>query len=136
MIVASLFMERAAVSGGTSLGLEPAVTGGVVLAAVTSLPNLVAAVYLARTGKATAMLSEAMNSNTINIVGGLMLPAIISGLSFSRTGGGAQWTAGFYVAMALLALGLAYWGKGLGRRAGALLIAVYGAFVAGLLAVS
>ena len=47
------------------------------LAAVTSLPNAVAAVYLARRGRAAATLSEALNSNTINVLAGLLLPAAL-----------------------------------------------------------
>jgi Ca2+/Na+ antiporter len=56
------------------------VTGGVVLAAVTSLPNAVAAVYLAIRGRGAAMLSTTLNSNTLNVTGGLLLPAAITGL--------------------------------------------------------
>ncbi len=56
------------------------ITGGVVLAAVTSLPNAVAAVYLAARGRGAAMLSTTLNSNTLNVTAGLLLPATIIGL--------------------------------------------------------
>ena len=56
------------------------VVGGLVLAAVTSLPNAVAGVYLA--GRAgAAMLSTTLNSNTFNVVLGLLLPAAFIGLA-------------------------------------------------------
>ena len=49
-------------------GVPPIVIGGLVLAAVTSLPNAVAAVYLARRGSGTAVLSTALNSNALNVL--------------------------------------------------------------------
>ncbi|MGH3255230.1 MAG: hypothetical protein ACRDOU_07430, partial [Streptosporangiaceae bacterium] len=56
------------------------VIGGLVLAAVTSLPNAVAAVYLAARGRGAATLSTALNSNTLNVAAGLLLPAAVIGL--------------------------------------------------------
>ena len=53
------------------------ITGAIVLAAVTSMPNAVAAVFLARRGRASATLSEAFNSNTLNVLAGLLIPAVI-----------------------------------------------------------
>jgi hypothetical protein len=53
------------------------ITGAIVLAAVTSLPNAVAAIFLARRGRAAATLSEALNSNTLNVLAGLLIPAVI-----------------------------------------------------------
>ena len=49
------------------------------LAAVTSLPNAVAAVYLASRGRGAAMLSTTLNSNALNVAAGLLLPATITG---------------------------------------------------------
>ena len=47
VVVASVTMERAASALGQRYAVPQIVTGGLVLAAVTSLPNAVAAVYLA-----------------------------------------------------------------------------------------
>src|SRR5205085_9365566 len=47
VVAASLAMERTASLLGTRFAVPQIVTGGVVLAAVTSLPNAVSAVYLA-----------------------------------------------------------------------------------------
>ena len=60
VIGASVVMERAGAELGTNVGLSGIMVGGVLLAAVTSLPNAVAAVYLARRGRGTAMLSTAL----------------------------------------------------------------------------
>ena len=127
VVVASLVMERAATSLGTRLAIPGIVTGGIVLAAITSLPNAVTAVYLARRGRGAATLSEAMNSNTLNVAFGLFLPAAITGLT---SGGSAATVATWYAALTLAVLAVAFARRGLTRPAGALIIAAYAAFVA------
>jgi Ca2+/Na+ antiporter len=129
VVAASLVMERAATSLGTRLAVPGIVTGGIVLAAITSLPNAVTAVYLARRGRGAATLSEAMNSNTLNVAFGLFLPAAITGLA---TGGSAGVVAAWYAAMTVAVLALAFARRGLTRPAGALVIVAYAAFVATL----
>jgi len=136
VVAASTVMERAATTGGSSVGLPQAITGGVVLAAVTSLPNAVAAVHLARSGKGQAVLSEAMNSNTLNVVGGLVLPAAVGGLALSGSGTAGTFAGSCYVAMTLLASAVAYRSGGVGRRGAAALLGAYGAFLAGLVLVA
>jgi cation:H+ antiporter len=129
VIAASLVMERAATSLGTRLAIPGIVTGGIVLAAITSLPNAVTAVYLARRGRGAATLSEAMNSNTLNVAFGLFLPAAITGLA---AGGSAGTVATWYAVLTLAVLVLAFACRGLTRAAGAVIIVAYGAFVATL----
>jgi len=126
VVVASVAMEHAATSLGTRLAVPGIVTGGIVLAAITSLPNAVTAVYLARRGRGAATLSEAMNSNTLNVAFGLFLPAAIAGLA---TGGSATLVATWYAAMTLAVLALAYLHHGLTRLTGTLIIAAYLTFV-------
>ena len=70
VIVASVVMEESATDFGPQLGLAPIVIGGLILAAVTSLPNAVAAIYLASRGRGAAVLSTAFNSNAINVIVG------------------------------------------------------------------
>jgi Ca2+/Na+ antiporter len=112
------------------------VLGGVVLPAVTSLPNAVAAVHLGRGGKGAAMLSVAMNSNTLNIVGGLALPALIGGFVLGQAVTGTIFTCASYVAITAMALALAYRGSGLSRPSGALLLVAYVAFLGALFAIA
>lgn len=132
VVAASIAMERAATSLGARYGVPSVIVGGVVLAAVTSLPNAVAAIYLASRGRGAATLSEALNSNTLNIVVGLLLPGLFLGLA--EPSGGALFVAVWYVGMTLFALGLALRRRGLSRWAGIAIIALYGAFVAALVA--
>lgn len=44
---------------------------------MTSLPNAVAALYLAARGRGAATLSIALNSNALNVTVGLLLPGIL-----------------------------------------------------------
>lgn len=49
------------------------------LAALTGLPNSITAIRLARKGSGAAAITETFNSNTINILVGLLLPALVVG---------------------------------------------------------
>jgi len=132
VVGASVAMEQAASRFGTRHGIAEIVTGGLVLAAVTSLPNAVAAVYLARRGRGAATLSTAMNSNAINVTVGLLAPAIIVGATPSS--GPATLVAAWYLGLTIVALLGAYGGRGLGRRHGAVIIGAYLVFVGVVLA--
>ncbi len=134
VVGASIAMERSASELGAHHAIPQIVTGGLVLAAVTSLPNAVAAVYLARRGRGTAVLSTALNSNALNVLAGLLVPAAIVGIG--GPSGATTFVAVSYLALTSLALLLAYVGHGLRRGAGALIIAAYLAFAAVLVIVS
>ncbi len=128
VVGASIAMERSASTLGSHLAIPEVVLGGLILAGVTSLPNAVAAVYLAGRGRGAATLSTAMNSNTLNATAGLLLPATVVG--FSVSSGPTELLAWWYLGLTVLALVLAYIGRGLRRGAGALIIAAYLAFAA------
>ncbi len=123
VVGASIAMERAASELGARHAVPGIVVGALVLAAVTSLPNAVAAVYLAARGRGAAVLSTALNSNTLNILAGLLIPTTILGLGAPSAE--TTFVAVSYVAMTMLALVCAYLNRGLHRRAGALIIAAY-----------
>ncbi len=132
VIVASVVMERSASSVGRHFGVPELVLGAVVLAAVTSLPNVVAAVHLAHRGRGAAVLSEALHSNTLNVVIGLLLPATIVGLAAPS----AQETlvAVWFAASTLLLLVVACAQRAVTRRLGVATIVGYVAFVVVLVA--
>lgn len=131
VIVASVTMERAATVLGARYAVPNIVTGALVLAAVTSLPNAVAAVYLAARGRGAAALSTALNSNALNVALGLLLPATIVG--FGQPSGQAIVITVWYAAMTVMVLVLAYRHRGLGRASGGLIVTAYAAFVASVL---
>ena len=132
VVGASIVMEQTASELGSRHGVPGLVTGALVLAAVTSLPNAVAAVYLARRGRGQATLSIATNSNAINVVAGLLIPAIVVGLG--APSGQTTFVAAWYLGLTVLALAGAYLGRGLQRGYGVLLIGAYVAFCVSLVA--
>ena len=134
VVVASVGMEQGASTLGRHYAVAGVIVGGLVLAGVTSLPNAVAAVYLAAKGRGAAALSTALNSNTLNVVGGLLLPATFIGLV--KPSAQTMLIAGAYLVLTALTLGLAYAQRGLRRWAGWLIIASYAGFIAVLVAVS
>jgi len=133
VVVASVAMERAASTLGSRYGVSEIVIGGLVLAAVTSLPNAVAAVYLASRGRGAAVLSTALNSNALNVTVGLLLPAAAVGLG--APSGATTFVAAWYLGLTVVALALAYRGNGLGRGSGAVIVGGYVVFVGVLLAI-
>jgi len=134
VVTASVAMEVAASALGRHYAVPGIVTGGVVLAGVTSLPNAVAAVYLAAKGRGAAVLSTALNSNALNVIAGLMLPAAITGLG--RPSSQAALVAGWYAGLTLFALAVAYRYRGLRRAAGFLIIGAYLVFLGSLLTIA
>ena len=132
VVGASLAMEQSASKLGARNGIPEIVVGGLILAAVTSLPNAVAAVYLARRGRGAATLSTAMNSNALNVTAGVLLSATIVGLGAAS--GQGTLVAAWYLGLTLFALGCAYMAYGLRRTHGALIIGANAAFVGTVLA--
>jgi cation:H+ antiporter len=130
VVAASVAMEQAATRLGTHFSIPPIIIGGVVLAAVTSLPNSVAAVYLAARGRGAAMLSTTLNSNALNVTAGLLVPATITGLG--APSGQAGLIALWYLALTLIALAYAYRDSGMSRPTGALIIGAYLVFLGSL----
>jgi cation:H+ antiporter len=128
VIAGSTEMVDTATRLGGRWGISPVVVGALVLGAVTGLPNVVAAVRLARLRRGAAVVSEGLNSNTLNLAAGLCLPALVVGVSPVTAG-----TAVTVVALGVitaLAVGLAIGGGGLSRSGGALVVAVYCGYVA------
>ena len=134
VITASVAMERSASTLGARWGVSDIIVGGVVLAAVTSLPNAVAAIYLARRGRGAAMLSTALNSNALNVAVGFLLPAAVLGIG--RISGHVVLVSAWYVGLTLVALAFAYVDTGLRRDAGYVILVSYLAFFGVLVATS
>jgi cation:H+ antiporter len=134
VVGASVAMERTGSTLGERIAMPEIVVGGLVLAGVTSLPNAVAAVYLARRGRGSATLSTAMNSNALNVVAGLLIPAAVAGISAAS--GQATLVAAWYVGLTGFALAAAYRSRGLHRGSGALIVGAYLVFAVTLAVVA
>ena len=120
-------MVAAAQSLADRWNVSDVVLGALVLAALTSIPNLIAAVRLALHGRGAACVSESLNSNNANILVGLCLPAVILGIGSAS--GIVIFAAWWMVGMTAVAVALGF-GGGLTRREGAAIIALYVAFAA------
>lgn len=131
VVAASVAMEQEATALGSSWHVAAILVGALVLAAVTSLPNAVAGIYLALRGRGAASLSTALNSNVLNVVAGLLLPGAILGLGAPSTP--ATLIATAYATLTALALIAAYARRGLDRLVGAVLIATYLGFTIALI---
>jgi cation:H+ antiporter len=118
-------MVVAAQSLGSRFDVSDLVLGALVLAALTSIPNLIAAVRLARLGRGAACVSEALNSNNANILVGLCVPALIIGIGSAS--GIETFAALWMVGMTVVAVALGF-GGGLTRREGGVILALYVAF--------
>jgi cation:H+ antiporter len=118
----SYAMVHSALDAEQWLHIPRAVLGAVVLAALTSLPNLYVALHFARTSRGTALYSAAMNSNTINLLGGLVLPALFVGPGVAR---GSLAYFGWLLDLTLLAVLAPLPRRRLSRTTGAAIIAIY-----------
>ena len=131
VVGASVLVERSGTDLGAAWGLSDLVVGAVVLAIVTSVPNAVAAVHLARRGRGAATLATTTNSNNINVVVGLLLPAVIVGLGTVTSA--ARLTAWWYLGLTVATLAWAYLRRGLTRVDGVLIGLAYAVFLVLLL---
>ena len=131
VVAGSLLMVSSALRLAPALHVSGWLLGSVVLAGLTSLPNLYVALHFARSGRGTALMSAAANSNGINLVGGLLLPAVVVGAGALR---GGLLDLAWLLALTVLATGIPLLRRGIGRPGGLLIVAAYLAFVASGLA--
>merc|ERR1719163_1288687 len=65
---------------GEVMGVQPAVMGLTILAAGTSVPDLLSSVIVAQQGKGDMAVSSSVGSNIFDVLVGLPLPWLIYGL--------------------------------------------------------
>ena len=99
-----------------------------VLAVLTSLPNAWTGVRFGLQHRGSALISETLNSNSINIVAGIALPAALG--AFGAFSDLAVFDLAWLFGMTAAALVLFGRRGGAGRSAGAFLIVLYAVFVA------
>jgi cation:H+ antiporter len=126
IVLGSIGMVHAALRLGQRAGLPSVLVGTLLLAVLTSLPNAFTGVRLGRSGRGSALVSETMNSNTINLVGGVAAPAVLVG--FGSFSGLVRADLVWLVAATVAAVALLARPGGMRRTGGALLIASWLAF--------
>ena len=127
IIAGSVGMVYTAVLLADRVGLPRPLVGLLLLATLTSLPNAATAIRLGLRGRGEALVSETLNSNTINLSIGILIPAALVGLGAGANGLGTDyaWMAAVTVATLVLV------GRrgGAGRLAGGAIVVAYLAYV-------
>jgi cation:H+ antiporter len=128
IVAGSVGAVQAATSLADRWSIPETLVGVLVLAVLTALPNAWTGVRFGLQRRGSALMSETLNSNSINILAGIALPAALGSLTaFSRLDMfGLAWL------FAMTAAALLLFGRrgGGGRTAGAFLIVLYAVFVA------
>jgi cation:H+ antiporter len=128
IVAGSVGAVRAAIDLADHWSVPQALVGVLVLGVLTALPNAWTGVRFGLQHRGSALMSETLNSNSINVVAGIALPVALGTLTvFSGMDiFGLAWLFGM-TAAALLLFGRHGGG---GRIAGAFLILLYAVFVA------
>lgn len=133
VVLGSVVMVDSSVALGDRWGISQVVMGTVVLAALTGLPNVLAAIRLALHRRGSVVVSEALNSNSINLLVGIAMPTLIVGVApISRATELSVWWLGGITAVTLVFT--AYRG-GLRRSEGLVVLAAYVAFLIALVTI-
>lgn len=112
---------------GSAWGIADGLIGALVLAGLTGLPNVYTASRLALHKNGTAVISETFNSNTINMVVGIGMPAIVFGAAVERFGVLELW---WLLGLTAISIAIGIYEKGLTWKGGLLIIFFYFGFVA------
>jgi cation:H+ antiporter len=126
IVIGSLGMVNSAVSLADRWHIPAAVVGTLALATLTSLPNAFTAIRLGVHHRGTALVSETLNSNTINLVAGVAIPALL--LSLGSFSGLVAFDLVWLIGSTLVVLGLLV--RGVGRAGGGLVVGLYVVFLA------
>jgi cation:H+ antiporter len=126
IVLGSIGMVDSATDLGDRWGIPDVIVGTLVLAALTSLPNALTAVRLALRGRGAATVSEAFNSNTLNVIAGIAIPSLF--LTLGAAGGLGTFAIWWLLGMTAVAVVFAYMGHGVRRVEGVVVILLYVAF--------
>ncbi|HXR10971.1 MAG TPA: hypothetical protein VN770_01640 [Gaiellaceae bacterium] len=126
IVLGSIGMVHAGIRLGHAAGIPDVLIGALVLAVVTSIPNAYTGVRLGLARRGSALVSETLNSNTINLVGGLAIPALF--VTVAGSGGLERADGVWLLAATTLALVLLAPRGGVRRAGGLLLVASWIAF--------
>jgi len=99
----------------------------IVLAILTSLPNAFTAARLGLQGRGSALVSETLNSNTVNLGFGVSIPALF--ITIGSTSALTRFSLGWLLLMTLVVLALLARARGVGRSAGTVILLLYAVFV-------
>jgi cation:H+ antiporter len=127
IVLGSIGMVDAALRLAGRWSVPDVIVGILVLAILTSLPNAFTAARLALQGRGSALVSETLNSNTINLVFGVAIPALF--IAIGSTSALTRFSLGWLLLMTLVVLALLARRRGVGRSAGLAILLLYAVFV-------
>ena len=127
IVAASSLMVSSSVDLADAWGVPHALLGVLVLAGLTSLPNAITGVRFGLRGRGSALVSETLNSNSINLIVGLAVPAVFGSLGV--LGNLGVFDLAWLVVMTGVALAFFARPAGVPRAGGILLVFLYGVFV-------
>ena len=128
IVLGSVGAVRAATDLAAAWSVPPTIVGVLVLGILAALPNAWTGVRFGLQGRGSALVSETLNSNSINVVAGIVVPAALGALlAFS---GLAVFNLAWLLLMTGAAVVLFGRHRGAGRSSGVFLIALYAVFVA------
>ena len=122
----SIAMVQSAEFLGRQWGLDQVVVGTFVVATLTGIPNLIAALRLAMKGRGAALSSESFNSNSLNLLVGAYVPSLF--FHFSSPSSEARLLFWWLIGMTFVATVVGAIRGGFGRLSGAVLLGAYAAF--------
>jgi cation:H+ antiporter len=127
IILGSTGMVDAALRLADRWSVPDVIVGIVVLAILTSLPNAFTAARLALQGRGSALVSETLNSNTVNLVFGISIPALF--IAIGSTAALTGFDLGWLLLMTGVVIALLARPRGVGRSAGVAILLLYAVFV-------
>jgi cation:H+ antiporter len=127
IVAGSIGMVYTAVLLAGRFGVPRPLVGLLILATMTSLPNASTAIRLGLARRGEALVSETLNSNTINLAFGIVVPAVF--VTAARAPAGFELDFVWMLAVTLAMLVLVGRRGGAGRLAGAAIVASYIAYV-------
>jgi cation:H+ antiporter len=127
IVAGSLGMVQSALTLGGRWGISNALLGVVILGPLTSIPNAMTAVRLGLARRGSALVSEAFNSNSLNLVAGVTIPALF--VTVTAASAIAKADIAWLVAMTVLCILFLARPGGVRRAGAAALIGFYAAFV-------
>ena len=131
IVVGSYGMVEAALTLGNRWGLAPGLVGALILGPLTSLPNALTGIRLGLARRGAALVTETLNSNTINLVAAVAIPSLF--VTLTARSSQNQLDLALLAAAVAATIGLLAAPGGMRRPGAAIIVALYVAFIAATL---
>jgi cation:H+ antiporter len=127
IVLGATGMVRSALDLAGHWHVSAVLVGVLLLAVLTSLPNAYTGVRLGLARRNGALVSETLGSNTINLVGGVLVPGVVVGVAARSSL--VEFDLAWMLLMTVVVLCALARSGGMRRGSGVLVIALYAAFV-------